>query len=55
MNSKGKLVVTAGLGGMGGAQPLAAVMAKGTFLGFDVDAERIQKRLDTRYLDGQIQ
>ena len=48
---KGKLVVTAGLGGMGGAQPLAAVMAKGTFLGFDVDAERIQKRLDTRYLD----
>lgn len=48
---KGKLVVTAGLGGMGGAQPLAAVMAKGTFLGFDVDPERIQKRLDTRYLD----
>jgi urocanate hydratase len=48
---EGKLVVSAGLGGMGGAQPLAAVMAKGTFLGFDVDAERIQKRLDTRYLD----
>jgi urocanate hydratase len=48
---QGKLVVSAGLGGMGGAQPLAAVMAKGTFLGFDVDAERIQKRLDTRYLD----
>lgn len=48
---EGKLVVTAGLGGMGGAQPLAAVMAKGTFLGFDVDPDRIQKRLDTRYLD----
>ena len=48
---EGKLVVSAGLGGMGGAQPLAAVMAKGTFLGFDVDAERIQERLDTRYLD----
>ena len=48
---EGKLVVSAGLGGMGGAQPLAAVMAKGTFLGFDVDADRIQKRLDTRYLD----
>ena len=48
---KGKLVVSAGLGGMGGAQPLAAVMAGGTFLGFDVDVERIQKRLDTRYLD----
>ena len=48
---EGKLVVSAGLGGMGGAQPLAAVMAGGTFLGFDVDAERIQKRLETRYLD----
>lgn len=48
---KGKLVVSAGLGGMGGAQPLAAVMAGATFLGFDVDVERIQKRLDTRYLD----
>ncbi len=48
---EGKLVVSAGLGGMGGAQPLAAVMAKGTFLGFDVDPDRIQKRLETRYLD----
>ncbi len=48
---EGKLVVSAGLGGMGGAQPLAAVMSKGTFLGFDVDPERIQKRLETRYLD----
>ena len=48
---KGKLVVSAGLGGMGGAQPLAATMAGGTFLGFDVDMDRIQKRLDTRYVD----
>ena len=46
-----KLVVSAGLGGMGGAQPLAATMAGGTFLGFDVDMSRIQKRLDTRYID----
>jgi urocanate hydratase len=48
---KGKLVVTAGLGGMGGAQPLAATLAGATFLGIDVDPARIQKRLDTRYLD----
>ena len=48
---KNKLVVTAGLGGMGGAQPLAATLAGGTFLGADVDPTRIQKRLDTRYID----
>jgi urocanate hydratase len=48
---KNKLVVTAGLGGMGGAQPLAATLAGGTFLGADVDPARIQKRLDTRYID----
>ncbi len=47
----GRLVVTGGLGGMGGAQPLAATMNNGTFLGFDVDAERVQRRLDHRYLD----
>ena len=47
----GKLVVTAGLGGMGGAQPLAATMAGAVLLGADVDATRIQKRLDTRYID----
>lgn len=47
----GKLLVTAGIGGMGGAQPLAATMAGATFLGADVDASRIQKRLDTRYID----
>ncbi len=47
----GRLVVTGGLGGMGGAQPLAATMNNGTFLGFDVDAERVQRRLEHRYLD----
>jgi urocanate hydratase len=50
-NLAGKLVVSAGLGGMGGAQPLAAKIAGGVFLGADVDGERVQKRLDTGYLD----
>ncbi len=48
---KHKLLVSGGLGGMGGAQPLAATMAGATFLGVDVDASRIQKRLDTGYID----
>lgn len=48
---KHRLLVTAGLGGMGGAQPLAATMAGATFLGADVDPERIKKRLRTRYID----
>lgn len=48
---KGKLLVSGGLGGMGGAQPLAATMAGATFLGADVDPERIKKRLQTRYID----
>lgn len=48
---KGKLVVTAGLGGMGGAQPLAATMNEGTFLAAEVDEARIDKRLATGYLD----
>jgi urocanate hydratase len=47
----GKFIVSAGLGGMGGAQPLAATMAGGVFLGADVDASRIQKRVDTQYID----
>jgi urocanate hydratase len=47
----GKLVVTAGLGGMGGAQPLAAVMTGAAALVIEVDASRIQRRLDTKYLD----
>lgn len=48
---KGKLIVTAGLGGMGGAQPLAATMNGAAFLGIDVDPARIQKRLETGYID----
>lgn len=47
----GRLVLSGGLGGMGGAQPLAATMNGGVFLGFDVDPDRIQKRLETGYLD----
>jgi urocanate hydratase len=50
----GHLVVTGGLGGMGGAQPLAAVMAGAAFLGADVDPARIDKRLATGYLDRRI-
>src|SRR5712691_801272 len=48
---RGKLVVTAGLGGMGGAQPLAATMNEGTALIAEADRSRIQRRLDKRYLD----
>jgi urocanate hydratase len=47
----GRLVVSAGLGGMGGAQPLAATMAGGVFLGFEVDPARLRRRLAQRYLD----
>jgi urocanate hydratase len=47
----GKLIVSAGIGGMGGAQPLAATMAGGVFLGADVDVNRIQKRIDSKYID----
>ncbi|RNC83262.1 MAG: urocanate hydratase [Balneola sp.] len=50
-NLRGRLLVTGGLGGMGGAQPLAATMAGATFLGVDVDPSRIEKRLKTRYID----
>jgi urocanate hydratase len=48
---KGKLVVSGGLGGMGGAQPLAVTMNEGVFLGIDVDPSRIARRVQTRYLD----
>ncbi len=48
---KGKLVLTAGIGGMGGAQPLAVKMADGVCLCCDVDLTRIEKRLKTKYLD----
>lgn len=50
-NLTGKLIVSAGIGGMGGAQPLAATMAGAIFLGADADASRIQKRVDTQYID----
>src|SRR5687767_4899378 len=48
---RGKLVVTAGLGGMGGAQPLAATMNEATALVAEVDRTRIQRRIEKRYLD----
>jgi urocanate hydratase len=47
----GRLVVTAGLGGMGGAQPLAATMNGAAFLGVEVDPARVERRLRTGYLD----
>src|SRR5512145_1230761 len=47
----GKLVVSGGMGGMGGAQPLAATMNGACFLGIDVDPARIEKRLQTGYCD----
>lgn len=47
----GRLIVSAGLGGMGGAQPLAATMNGAVFLGVDVDRRRIERRLETGYLD----
>lgn len=48
---KGKVILTAGLGGMGGAQPLAGVFAGAVVLAVDVDESRIQKRLETKYVD----
>src|SRR3954467_11410751 len=48
---EGRLVVTGGLGGMGGAQPLAATMNGAAFLGVDVDEQRIRRRVATRYCD----
>jgi urocanate hydratase len=50
-NLAGKFILTSGLGGMGGAQPLAATMNGATFLGIDADRNRIQKRIDTGYID----
>jgi len=47
----GRFVLSGGLGGMGGAQPLAATMAGGVFLGVEIDPTRVQRRLETRYLD----
>src|SRR4030095_8564690 len=47
----GRTILTAGLGGMGGAQPLAATMAGAAILCVEVDPSRIERRLETRYLD----
>jgi len=51
---KGRLILSAGLGGMGGAQPLAATMNEGVFLGVEVDPARIKRRLETGYLDVMV-
>jgi urocanate hydratase len=48
---KGRWILTGGMGGMGGAQPLAATMNEGVMLCVEVDPRRIQRRLDTRYCD----
>lgn len=50
-NLKGKWILTAGLGGMGGAQPLAATMAGASLLAIECDPKRIERRLKTGYLD----
>jgi len=52
-NLAGRVVLTAGLGGMGGAQPLAATMAGAAILCVEVDQRSIDRRLETRYLDEQ--
>lgn len=48
---KGRIILTAGLGGMGGAQPLAGVFAGAVVLAVDIDQSRIDKRLETKYVD----
>jgi len=48
---KGTITVTAGLGGMGGAQPLAVTLNEGVCIAIEVDRTRIQRRIDTKYLD----
>jgi urocanate hydratase len=48
---KGRLVLTAGLGGMGGAQPLAVTMNEGVAIVVEVDPDRIRRRLETKYVD----
>lgn len=54
-NLEGKLIVSGGMGGMSGAQPLAAVMAGASYLGIEVDPERIKKRVRTGYCDFMAQ
>lgn len=48
---QGKIILTAGLGGMGGAQPLAVTMNKGICIAVEVDPERMERRIKTKYLD----
>ena len=50
-NLRGKLVLTSGLGGMGGAQPLAITMAGGVAICIEIDPSRVQRRIKTKYLD----
>lgn len=50
-NLSGKLIVSGGMGGMGGAQPLAATLNGAVFLGIEVDPRRIERRVDTGYCD----
>ncbi len=52
---KGKLVLTGGLGGMGGAQALAVTINEGVVIAVEVDPSRIRKRLETRYLDEMVE
>ncbi len=52
---EGQVVVTGGLGGMGGAQPLAVTMNKGVCIAADIDAERIQRRIDTGYCQEMVE
>ncbi len=52
---RGKLVLTGGLGGMGGAQPLAITMNEGVCLAVEVNPDRIRRRLETRYLDVMVE
>src|SRR4029078_3256520 len=51
---EGKLIVSGGMGGMGGAQPLAATMTGAAFVGIGVDPDRIKKRLKTGYCDFMV-
>ncbi|HKN34262.1 MAG TPA: urocanate hydratase [Terriglobales bacterium] len=53
-NLEGKLIVSGGMGGMGGAQPLAATLTGAAFLGIEVDPERIKKRLKSGYCDFMV-
>ncbi len=52
---KGRLILSAGLGGMGGAQPMAATMNEGVFLGVEVDPARIRRRMEAGYLDVMVE